>query len=433
MSAETGPNGTQPLPVVEGDPAATNLDPALAELPVDPAVAEAPIVPPNPEDIPARPDGYVQQSREAYQDAKEQGKQFMQDVGRAAVSKVVRRKRGSAEATGDAESNPDDAEATRASWRGRAAAAKGRVATRLEDARTKRVAEHTRRKEDRRDRRQERKDDRVEQKRQEDVDRRADRLDDQIHKATMTRKEFNEYKFQKQARKDKERDDKMWADWRAQREAKQRDKRVKQYVREHAQQQKAAAKAEKAGRKAADRAQGKAFKMNERYDERQAKAAQLTAERDMIAALRDDPEAYANFLKKQAQEKHERRHARVVRAQKIGSKIVSGANLATKVAVGAAVSGAETAAIHGMYAAEELSKDEKVQYAKLRAEIGWVAVRRSLGEVLAKAGERVLPTTQELETVAQTGELPLTESGEVSVEIDHDEGAAAEQKQPAGV
>lgn len=437
--SETGPHGTQPLPVVEADPAADPavLNPAEAGQPGAPG-AEGSTGMPIAEDepLPER-DSYVQKSREAYQDAKEQGKQLMQDVGRAAVGKVVRRKRGSSETTGDGESTTGDPEATRASWKERASAAKGRAATRLENrwekrqqeretARKQRIAEHTRRK-----------DARETQRRQEDVDRRADRLDDQMHKATMTRKEFNQYKYNKQARKDKERDDKMWADWRAQQEAKKRAKQQKAELKVLNAAHKENRKFDKHQAREVAKAHSTGLKENERFDRGRAKAAQLKAERDMIAALRDDPEAYAQFLEKQADAKREKRHARVMRAQKVGGKILHAADVATKVAVGAAVSGTETARRHGKNAAEALSNDERVQYAKFRAELGSVAVRKWLGESLANAGGRILPTAEELDKVAQTGELPLTEDGavELSVEINHDEddAAAAEPKVPAAV
>jgi hypothetical protein len=444
MSAESGPNGTQPLPAVEGDPAAdpANLDPAQAGQPGEAIPAEVGPVMPVVADESLPRDGYVRQSREAYKDAKERGKQFVQHVGHAVTPKFVRlRKKGSAETTDTAESTPDDVKETRISWKDRATAAGNRTMRRLENRWEKRqqVRENDRytrkgerimRLNERDDQRHQKRQDRVNRKRQEDVDRRTDRLDDKFHKATMTRKEFRGYREQKQARQSAEQEKAMWAEWRAQQEAKQRAKRVKQYVREHEAQQKAAAKTEKAERKAAARAEGPARKMNQRYDERQTQAATLRAEQARIAKFRDDPEAYTQYLKEQADQKHERRQARVQRVQKIGGKILHGANVATKVGLGAAVNGGEISALYGMYAAEAIGKDERVQYAKLRAELGWVAVRKSLGEILSKAGERVMPTSKEIDTMAQTGEFELAPGVEVSVDLHPAEPDGAEAKVP---
>lgn len=443
--SETAPRqDTLPLPEELGDPAAEaanqNLDPALHGQPGVPAPVEGTPGGAAPEanaEAPAaeQRDGYVKQSREAYDQAKENGKQFMRNVGRAAVSKFVRfRRKGSKEATEGGESTPGSAEATRTTWKDRATAAKGRATKRVEQYRENRREARINAHYARKGKRIMRQNERADQKRREDVERRADRLDDQAHKATMSRKEYNAWKYKKQARKDYERDQKMWADWRAQKEAKELAKRVKKAVHNSEARAKVAAKAEKAGRKAAAKAEGKAYKMNEKYDERHARAAVLRAERARVERLREDPAEYAKYLKAEADRKRERRQARVQRVQRMGGKVLHGANVATKVAVGAAVNGGELAASHSVNAAEALKQDERVQYVKLRAELGMVAVRKSLSEVLAKASERLLPTTQEVETMAQTGELPLTEHGEVEVSIDHAEQHEDEEpKVPAGV
>lgn len=373
---------TQPLEAIPGDGPA-------------PTGGEAPATP-----APEAGSSYVDQSREAFRDATEAGRAFARNVGRSAVSRVVRRGAGESSGTGDG--SAEGTTEARKEWGERAKDAKARVMTRLEDRwadrqkkrqdeKLDRQAIHAQNKVDRHDRRVQRKMDKID-----------DKLDLEIHKRTMTRKDFRKYKLNKQIQKDVAKANAASEKYRKKQEAKAFDKGLKIEAKNEKSREKA-----KAARLAVDIKT--AHRMNRRFDQNEASKLKAEEMRRRLA----NPEAWAT-------EKAERRKARIAHARKVGGKVLRGADVATKVAVGTGVIGGETAAKVIRGGAEAVRNDERARYLKMRAELGWAAVRKTLGDQLAIASERLLSNRAEQNAIDH-GEMPITDNAEVSVDL-HPEG-----------
>lgn len=398
---------TERAPTSAPDPAAEGLDPAL----LDPAAAvrdgHTTPFPAVTEGGPAATapesgDSYAAQSREAFTAAQEAGRAFARRVGHTATSKFVRR--GEASGTGDG--SAEGAAPTREAWGERAKAAKNRTMNRLENRWQKRAEK---REDDRLDRQHDRAQariDRHDRKVKKQMDKIDDKLDLRVHKRTMTRRDFRKYKMNKQIQKDvakaKAHSDKIME--------KKRLKGEDKAIKIEAKNVKIRAKAD-VRRRGVEHAS--ALRLNREFDRREADKRKADEMRRRIL----NPDDWRK-------EKAEKRRERVQRARKMGGKVLHGANVATKVAVGASLAGGETAAKVARGSAEAVKNDERAKYVKLRAELGWAAVRKSMGEAMAAASERLLPTQAE-QAAIDNGELPMDSAAEVSVDL-HPAGEAAD-------
>jgi hypothetical protein len=376
-----------PLPIQGGELAADGqapiLDSSLASndghtVPMEAVpgdVTTGPIAGAAPEVAPSEGSGtsFMDQSRESFRDARERGTQSARRLGASAVSRVVQFGKKRAERT-------------------------------MQNLDSRWEKRKTEREEERRDQtmaRVDRRNERSAQKQKKELDRIADRLETRISKRTMTRKEFGEYKAQKQTKREQEKAQEIAQKQKARQDDKQLRRNISIAQHNRKDVDKAAAARGKAELDAA-------YRMNRDFDKTSKWERQAQERIDRLT----NPEAFREADK-------QRRQERVQRAKRTGAKVV-------QVAVGAGAVGGEFAAKHSKGVVEAIGSDERVKYAKLRAELGWAAVRSTLESVSTSSRawlrEGFNISNAELAAFINNGELPGSEGAEVQVVL-HDDGS----------